>query len=330
MDVLHQNGITVDDFRDRSAPVELALLTHAHSDSRMGRLPKKLYCHPRVRSDLVALGYRHLEPGADVFHFQRRDTPGRPLLTTVPFPTTHCCGSTGFWFPNVGVLYVGDGRVDNHLLHTVRRVLTSDPVPCPPPPVLRVIGDGLFDRVLGFPPLLTVANWVLEWTQVGFLQFVCIHSGHTHFVHRFLQGRVHITCPADASWTKKEVASVVKDLCTSGQRDVPNRLVLVPPKRERAPRPEEFVAVDPAQVPALVFRRVPESTPVTIVASAMWFVVYRRDPATVFWHEPTGQLRVCLSFHADALEKHLLLEEVGKLVPNQVRTEFSACPTRGT
>jgi hypothetical protein len=183
--------------------------------------------------------------------------------------------------------------------------------------------------VMNFPTLPTVAAWVLGWySSTGpVIRFVCIHSGHTHFVHRYWRGRVPLGCPPGTTWSKRELEAVVSRLCAREGGNPPNAIQLVPPARHRSPRPEEFEAVETGDIPA-VLRRIPVGEPVTIVATSMWFVVYQRDPALAFWHEQTRELRVCLSFHADALEKQVLLTEVRKLVPPQVSVQFSPCSTR--
>jgi hypothetical protein len=326
MDILHQAGVAIDDFRKPYHP--LSLLTHAHSDSRRGKIPDGVVCHREVVSDLRAVAPEvKTEPCS---HFVVLEDKGPPV---VPFPTQHCCGSTGFWFPQQAVLYIGDGRVDRKLLRTVDRLLQTWPPHDRHLEHLHVVGDGLFHRYPRkgfFPSLDTVAvfvrEMVAEWLQP--MLFSCLNTSHLFFLRNFVDEREPVGWGEPSRWTKPEMKAMVLEMLRK-KKKLPSKVHAIPSTSIRSIPAEEFV---PLPMCAKAFRRlVPDggfTKQVTLLATAMWFVVYQHDPGLVYWHAPSGTLRVCLSFHADHRETELLLSRTRRALPLGTNVIFSACHTR--
>jgi hypothetical protein len=108
---LLKHGIHVDNFQfDSIEKVNLFLLTHGHSDhskSSLKRFKPMVYC-----SYLTSLLINH-----------------KPVIYLVPnqwyevnkihfyvFETVHCPGGLGFFFPDLGILHLGDSRISPSLL----------------------------------------------------------------------------------------------------------------------------------------------------------------------------------------------------------------------
>lgn len=326
MDILHRAGVAVDDFRKPYRP--LSLLTHAHSDSRRGKIPDGVVCHREVALDL-----RAVDPGVRAdpcSHFVVVQKGSGPRV--VPFPTQHCCGSTGFWFPQQAVLYVGDGRVDQKLLRSVDRLLQTWPPSSREGP-MHVVGDGLFyrhQRKGCFPSLDSVAVFV-RGLVAGFsrpLLFSCVNTSHLFFLLNFVDEREPVYWGEPSQWTKPDMKAVVLERVRK-KYTLPSKVHATPTVSKRGIPAEEFV---PVPLCARAFRRVvPDgglTNQVTLLGTAMWFVVHDHDPGLAYWHAASGTLRVCLSFHADRKETELLLDRTHRALPPNTDVIFSACHTR--
>ena len=321
MDILHRTGVAIDDFRKPYRP--LCFLTHAHSDSRRGQVPDGVVCHREVASDLHAI-----QPGVrteSCRHFVKMTVS---TVSFVPFPTQHCCGSTGFWFPDQAVLYVGDGRVDDKLLTTVDMVLRTWP-PTASGHEVHVVGDGLFHRHPrkgSFPSLDEVALFVRGLAAQGCrpFRFTCVNSSHFFFLHKFVHEREPVHW--GDGWTKPELNAVMKIMKKGNAKKKHRNMVLATPATtSRGVSAEEFVPL-PMKVGDVLQHITDDDT--TVLATAMWFVVHDRDPGLVYWNAPSRTLRICLSFHADRWETEHLMDGVRRTLVPDMSVQFWECHTR--
>ena len=325
MEVLHRAGLTVDKF-----PVPTsknweggAFLTHAHSDSlRAGTVPERIICHRIVGNDLRLVVKTALSIKECVF-FSPMWVKGEAVI---PFPTDHCCGSTGFWFPGVGVLYTGDGRITPEVKAAVTHVLRTWP-PTVGPQAIHIVEDGLFRDFphVKFPPLREMAQFLKDLAHHLPFSFVCLHSSHMHFLAKYMREWVPLSADC-RRWRKPELSVAASRLGDGGgtHNVGAHTVTAVCPEPGRGPPAEEFQVLE-KRADAVASTTRPG---LRVLGSALWFCVYDRDPGLVYWHAGTNTLRVCLSFHADFAETSSLHKLVREQLPAGTNVVTSVCPTR--
>lgn len=109
--------VIIDNFVQRQYDQNaLYLLTHDHTDS--ADVPKS-WKHPILTTPVVANIVNH-----PAVHGVFQELNRWYLLDNVRvfvFPTEHCCGSVGFFIKETQHMFLGDGRVTNHILNIIKR-----------------------------------------------------------------------------------------------------------------------------------------------------------------------------------------------------------------
>lgn len=320
MQVLKEHGVFIDSCPDTTSAV--ILLTHAHSDSYHALRHRVVYASEttarqlrRIQSSVPAVEPLFLVPG-EWYSVQggrvHRDVQGKN--SWVVLATDHCPGSLGFWFPQLGVLYLGDTRLPASLLRTLERVVQGAEV-------RHLVGDG-FAGSCGSSPAASgaaVTTWLQAWRHLQ-LRLVCPHSGTLQFLAQHVCGD-WLAAPE----VRPELQFLASELPSCSECP-PVQLVATPRCRDPAAACSRYMANLPAKSYRAVVHpadvgELPLGTTVTVVPSALWFDVNRADPQLAYWHTETCTLRLFVGFHASPAET----QKLRRLFP---RSTFERAPGR--
>lgn len=354
MDILQAVGIFVDTGPKKNKDFPpIVLLTHAHSDSYIPVKHHTVYTGRQTSSLIRALSLAGnvsvpdihdtvLVPG--LIYCEIKDTGKlKPVRSTniksnvlrlvIPFETDHSPGSMGFFFPNVGVLYVGDGRITKHFIRLMKRVtLQYNGVG-----VRHIVGDAVFaskDHLVGFqfPTLqhsvLTFKKWVNHVSRLNIhVRVVCPHSGTVEFFKMAYPKRCQWTLEP-TEWLKSDVYLLAKSVSVhrpTSKRHPTKELVplakcldpqfLCSEYRYNIPT-QEYEEIELAKLSSF-----PPNQPLTICVTSLWFVANNMNPYAVYWHPHSNILRMFVSFHSSVVENQRLLQ----CFPG---AQFSGCETR--
>ncbi len=339
MDVLESRCVFIDRYPrpairacHRAAP--LLLLTHKHTDSTRELGPNNTnpvhgHCPTcSTRGTGPTLNQCGAKLCLDV-------VPGRVYRrkgkqTFVAFCTEHTKDSLGYWFPKLGVLYCGDGRVTHPLLRHL--LWLTGPLASSPGPVRYLVGDTLYEDVPRVPrvadsrqvlrALLAAAARTGARQQPAELDLVVVHSGVSDFLGTGFDCTWQVS-PGD--WQGHKLLPAARELAArapkktgaAAPRSAP-RVRLLPPGRKRIASGLLFETL-----PTSGLRSVRNWSGWTLLPSSLWFVVNGvdavRHPLAVERRHKVARLFV--SFHCAA-------DEIRRLRAAFPRADFEGCPSR--
>jgi hypothetical protein len=274
--MLYVDGLLIGDM----GSVSTWIISHDHSDVYIPRH------HTVLASDIVAnvVGLPNVQP---TFAYS-----GLPRWTYIPrvgnilvFPTAHCCGSIGFYFPVFGSLFLGDGRI-TPFIKALLSYLTVSNYRIDTCYYDNLMVDKGIDR---FPTILESTTSLLTLCRAHNEPFL-ISKPHTGIIEAI----------------RKDTSLRISFVHASDRQTLQ---ALVPPHR----------LCDRWQSSHLVvtFRQPPKWGLVHLKMSALYFFFENSDhvePPTPVWDEDRQSVRLFLSTHASPMETTWLMTTLGKSV----------------
>jgi hypothetical protein len=245
----------------------------------------------------------------------------RRKQTFVAFRTVHTKESLGFWFPKLGVLYCGDGRVPPQL---VRHLIWLTGPHAFPGRVRHIVGDTLYEHVPRLPRLRDSRSQlcrVLAACSPTGCELVCMHSGFTDFLADLPTGSARWALSSSQDWQGQKLLPAALALVSSTRKlkkkDKRGGTVrLLPPSSKSVASGFKFVP--------LPNRGLPEhrGSRWVVIPSSLWFVVTGVDPVRHPVMVSGRFLRVFVSFHCGADE----CRRLQAAFPQDA--VFEGCPSR--